>query len=435
MGAKFIVAAGMLVMAGLAGGCMGSSSSGPGPPPEGISEERLAAEERWIDEDGLLRVRSPWLVSEAQATRFRDIERAKGDPDKDYSLYNTTTDSRVKEEGVFFYREFIREKDLKMLGLHENLLGRPGPPLAGKADNNVLHWLDAEYIEAAPIQFDYRARLFPSASVSGAGKMGYLRQDATARVESAEAWIVAGPDVRYRRLDFFRRPTLPDTGERFPAQLSNFQAGMTFPWVLPPGIWNVTFGSASDRLFDSGDEVTADITWAIGSPLGGTDGVIFYVNWQNNRDWANRRPIPGAAYRYKQGNWFTLVAGFPDSAASWRPNEKFELSGSYSFPRTVSAEVAYRPCQAVRIYGGFDWSSQRYFRHGRSVERDRLWHVAKELSVGVRWDIDEHLFVDFSGGYAFDRFWFEGETYNDRDFNRIDVEDGPYLGFKLGLRF
>ena len=39
------------------------------------------------------------------------------------------------------------------------------------------------------------------------------------------------------------------------------------------------------------------------------------------------------------------------------------------------------------------------------------------------------------GGWAFDRFFFEGDRYEDRGFNRLEIADGPFLRIQLGVRF
>ena len=231
-----------------------------------------------------------------------------------------------------------------------------------------------------------------------------------------------------------QRPMLPNSGERFPDRLADMQLGVSVPWYAPLGLWNVTFGSASDRLFASPDEMTPDITWAVGMPQA-PDDAFFFINWQNNRDYRNRLLVPGFVYRHKQGNWFTLMTGFPVNAFSWRPVEKVELSASYEFPRTVYSELAYRPVKSVKLHAGFDWTNQRYFRYDRVNVRDRLWRVEKRLLAGVRWQPNETFFVDFGGGYSFDRFWFEGEDYEDRSYNRINVSDGPFVQLRVGLRF
>jgi len=45
------------------------------------------------------------------------------------------------------------------------------------------------------------------------------------------------------------------------------------------------------------------------------------------------------------------------------------------------------------------------------------------------------MWFDAGGGYAFRRFFFEGEDYGDRDDNRLIVGDGPFVSLRLGARF
>jgi hypothetical protein len=47
----------------------------------------------------------------------------------------------------------------------------------------------------------------------------------------------------------------------------------------------------------------------------------------------------------------------------------------------------------------------------------------------------KHVFLDLSGGYAFDRFWFEGEDYDDRSMDRINLADGPFVSAQIVARF
>jgi hypothetical protein len=43
--------------------------------------------------------------------------------------------------------------------------------------------------------------------------------------------------------------------------------------------------------------------------------------------------------------------------------------------------------------------------------------------------------AEVSGGYAFDRFYFEGDSYSDRNENRIDVDGGPFVVGRIMVRF
>ncbi len=436
MHARFALAAALSAALCLCAGCASSATYLGGGPPAEMTERDKAREAAWRDPEGRLRLRAPWMISQAGATRALRAEQAKTTEALEPALFGDSVYSYLKDEFWPFYREYNTPDDLKMLALHEKLRPKPGPPLAGKFDREALHWLDWEHVEAARFQADYRSRLYADADVQGqSADMGLAQQDLTVRGQTIEAWMVTSAFLKLRTIEFCSRPRLAHAGRKFPPRLTDLQVGFMFPWVLPPGIYNITVGSASDRPFASGDEITADVTWAYGTPQGGTESLLVYVNWQNNRDFLNRCPVPGGMYRYKQGNWFTLALGFPYNALAWRPTEKLELSASYEFPRTVFAQIACRPCKPLKVHAGFDWTNQRYYRHDRRHVRDRLWFDEKRLTLGVRWDVNDQLYLDVCGGYAFDRFWFEGQTYEDRDYNRTNIADGPFIGLQLGARF
>jgi hypothetical protein len=54
--------------------------------------------------------------------------------------------------------------------------------------------------------------------------------------------------------------------------------------------------------------------------------------------------------------------------------------------------------------------------------------------VGIQFDL-RHIGVEVTGGYAFNRFYFEGEGYSDRFDNRFDVGAAPFIVGKLNARF
>jgi hypothetical protein len=330
-----------------------------------------------------------------------------------------------KDEAPHYATE--RGKDLYWLA--HLLRGDPGPEMPHRFDTEVYHWLDWERLGNGRPSLEYASAWYPSAVTDQPGQdFGLVRQNFVAHIDPILASF-----VRLSDLQVLGQPRLPQTGGRLPSNLSNMQAGFAIP---VPGFWslaNVTFGSASDRPFGSADEMTMDVTWFTGEMQGPGWGA--YINWQNNRDYLNGLPIPGFVYRYKQGNWFTWVAGFPDNAIAWRPVEWLELSGEYTFPRTVRTEIGVRPIREIKLFSGFDWTHDSFFRHDRQDKDDRLWYFEKTVGGGVRWEHENWLFLELKGGWAFDRFWFEGQRYEDRSFNRINVADGPFLGLTFGVRF
>ena len=140
------------------------------------------------------------------------------------------------------------------------------------------------------------------------------------------------------------------------------------------------------------------------------------------------------AYDYRPDKRLRVLAGVPMSMLRWMPTDRLALEASYFIPRTIHAKVSFDLVEALQLYAGFDWSSQRYFRHDRAIMTTNCSIFQKQIAIGARWDLHENVWLDLCGGWAFDRFWFEGEDYGDRGNNRLDLGDGPMIKFQLGLR-
>ncbi len=100
----------------------------------------------------------------------------------------------------------------------------------------------------------------------------------------------------------------------------------------------------------------------------------------------------------------------------------------------VRARVTWQIFQPLWAYVGFDWDHDHYYRSDRDDKDDKIFYYEKRLTAGARFDL-RHIGFEVYGGYAFDRFYFEGEKYSDRDANRIDVGAGPFIAGKLSVRF
>ena len=64
-----------------------------------------------------------------------------------------------------------------------------------------------------------------------------------------------------------------------------------------------------------------------------------------------------------------------------------------------------------------------------------MWYYEKRGALGIRWQPRRNIAINATGGYAFDRFWFEGETYRDRMHNRIKLDPGPFASIRLEFVF
>jgi hypothetical protein len=102
---------------------------------------------------------------------------------------------------------------------------------------------------------------------------------------------------------------------------------------------------------------------------------------------------------------------------------------------SVHAKATYKLMPRLCIYTAFDWSNEGYLLADRPNPRDRLFYYEKRLSGGVKYLWSEHVSLDLATGYDFDRFWFEGQHYSDRHFNRLDVDSGVFVSFRVQARW
>lgn len=248
-------------------------------------------------------------------------------------------------------------------------------------------------------------------------------------------WALFG---RLEELDIDTRALLPTTGEAFPDALWDLGLGtaarrrLDNGWILGGAL---QVGSPSDRPFASLDEVTLSADAFLRVPWSTAWAGIALLNYSTGREFAPELPLPGFALAYEPDRQLSVLAGIPFSSIRWAPTGGLELTAAYLLLRTVRAQVSLRLLEPLRVFAGFDWESQRFFRHDRQRDEDRLTAYEKRIGGGLRWDPTPRLFAEASGGYAFDRFWFEGEKYRDRDVNRLELGDGPYLQLRLGVRF
>jgi hypothetical protein len=239
-------------------------------------------------------------------------------------------------------------------------------------------------------------------------------------------------------MDIDTRATFPRSGAEVPEHLWDVSLGAGYRQKLDNGHiigGTLSIGSASDKPFASIEEVTATANLVYRIPAGQNDAWLLFLNWSNDRDFLPYLPLPGGGYLWQPNKQLTVLAGVPFSMVRWRPLEKLQLSARYAVLRNVHAKISYDLTEQVSVYGGFDWSPRVFFRHDREDDDHRLHFYEHKVSTGVRWNISQHVYLDVSGGYAFNRFMFEDDDWDDRDENRIDIGDGPFAMIQLGLRF
>ncbi|MFW6145709.1 MAG: hypothetical protein ACOC7R_00080 [Planctomycetota bacterium] len=230
---------------------------------------------------------------------------------------------------------------------------------------------------------------------------------------------------------------LPDTGEDLPEALYDVQLGgqvrrrLANDWI---GGLFVAVGSASDKLFDTSDEYVFNAVAVLRSPEERPEGWILSLAISNQTSLLPYVPLPGAAYYIKRDS-LTAVLGLPASSLHWEPIDDWAVDLSYMLFHKAFAEVSWHPVEQLILFGQFRWDNDTWFRAGRADDDDRLFYYEKRAAAGLRYYHTRQIVFELSGGWAFDRFFFEGEDYGDRDQNRIDLGDGPFAAGNVRLRF
>jgi len=250
-----------------------------------------------------------------------------------------------------------------------------------------------------------------------------------------QVWVHGG--LRYQ--DIHTEAILPDTSQPFPEHLWNVIGGATYRHLFDEGSMiggSLSIGSASDQPFHSSRELVGSLTAFYRLALEGRDSWLFFLSYNNNRDYANSVPIPGIEYLYNPSREFHAMVGFPMESLDWKPTEDLAFRLSYSIIHNIHALIAYRLAEPVQLYTGFDWNTQSYLLVNRPDSKDRFYYDEKRVKSGVKLTLIHGLVLDLSGGYAFDRSYRESPRHLRDAFDRVDIASGLYalasIDFSLG---
>jgi hypothetical protein len=278
---------------------------------------------------------------------------------------------------------------------------------------------------------------FPSERVSNQPtNLGFLREDLFVSVpvysDGCDTWALS---FRGRNETFSTQAILPLSERRFPEDLwaLNFAATYAHRFdseVIVGGTLSV--GSASDKPFHSIDEMTLGVSAFAWIPSGERNAWLFSVAYSPTAE--INFPIPMVAYIYNPSDYLRINIGLPFQIM-YRPTEDLRLDFSYMLLRNVHAQATYRLCRPVSVFAAFDWENESYFLADRQNVNDRLFYYDKRLSAGLIFNVTRCFSVTLSGGYTFDRFYFEGAQYSDKNTNQVNVGDGPYLSLQGRLRW
>lgn len=228
---------------------------------------------------------------------------------------------------------------------------------------------------------------------------------------------------------------LPDSRIPFPGELWNVRLGANYMrkfdngWVGGGGIG---FGSASDEPFSSFDVLVLTANAYVRVPQGERDAWLFSLFYSPMSEiWF---PIPGVAYQWQPNEAFKASIGLPFSL-NYQPTERVAFEASYVPVRNIKTRASYAILDSLKAYAGYVWSNRIYFLADRRDDDERFFAYEQRVASGLEWTVTDLVTVDLSGGYAFDRFYFQGNNFDDRHQDRVDLEDGPFVAGQVQARW
>jgi hypothetical protein len=313
------------------------------------------------------------------------------------------------------------------------------PPKTGWARNGLSGWfreLRGEAKVRVGVGTDYSPRRDVKGQEGGFGWTGYEAGFFLPFLQDGdEEWSLTG-GVSLR--DISSPVLLPDSNVYFPGELWDLDLGFLHRRRLP-NRWtlglNLSLSSPSDEPFAGWDETSLMLNGFLEIPDGARNAWVVFLNYSANREFLPHVPIPGGGYLFAPSRNFTALAGVPLVFLNYRPFSRLSLRASYFPIHSVSAEAELECQKNLTVFGEFRWVNERYFRSGREDRRDRLFWYEKKLQIGVKISPKRGFELVVAGAYAFDRFFFEGDGYEDRLDNRIDIADGFSFNTRVRASF
>jgi hypothetical protein len=326
---------------------------------------------------------------------------------------------------------------LSALALTALVLGTAEPVVA---QAELLQWVDPTLGKMMG-RGDYRVTFYSDERVENQNTRLDLTQHnvtlVTPLFQNSTDELAMSARLRYQ--DYDTEARLPDSGQRLPNELWDARAGLSYrhkfanAWILGGSL---TVGSASDKPFHSEDELVVRAAALLRVPSGERNAWLYSLTYANDVEIFGMRhvPIPGVGYLYAPSETFKAVIGFPFSSVEYKPFDRLTLEASYFPVRTVRARATYAIFRPLRIFLGFDADHDSYYLAGRGDKDDQLFYYEKRITAGMRFDL-RHVGIEVTGGYVFDRFYFEGERYSERNENRFNVGAGTFVAARLGFRW
>ncbi|MFH1060786.1 MAG: hypothetical protein V1797_19160 [Pseudomonadota bacterium] len=309
---------------------------------------------------------------------------------------------------------------------------------ATAAPLNLGAWLSPE-VGHLDARLSYNAEFHPDREIKGQkADLGYTLHEFKA---FAPAWQKPGRELALGVGAEFMPLT---SGGRFPSgralpdELWNLSASAIYRQKLDNG-WIaggfLRIDSASDKPFRSESESGFNASLFLRLPASGKNAWLLLLNYDYNRDFLGGSPIPGAAYWYEPNDQLQALIGLPLANVRYRPLKDLTLTGAYIVPTTLYTRASYRLARPFSVFLGYEMFNDRWWLADRTREENRLFYYQKRGLAGFDYILARGLRLEVMGGYSFDRLMFMGENWGDRDQERVDIADGPFVSGQLSYRF
>jgi len=194
----------------------------------------------------------------------------------------------------------------------------------------------------------------------------------------------------------------------------------------------IRIGSASDKLFDTGDEAHLRSLFLLRVPHTKYTSWVFMANINTDGDF----PVfPGIGYAFPLSRRAYALVGFPIIAAGGQITDKLSFSFSYFPALNIVARVEYAATEEWIVYAGFTSWARFFSRAKRDDEDDRIRLQDSRAFFGGTVQLTKRLSLDGKVGYVFDREFGEGDDFDERKDNNIRLDDAGFVSVGLQLRF
>jgi hypothetical protein len=224
---------------------------------------------------------------------------------------------------------------------------------------------------------------------------------------------------------------LPFSTVPFPHTLWDARLGVSYRHLFDNG-WvigtSINVGSASDKPFHSINEITEGVSAFLRIPQGEKNAWLFSISYSPTAQL--RFPIPMVAYIWWPSDYFRAQIGLP-LQIMYRPTEDITIEASYMLLTSVRGQVIYRIAPQFRLHAGYDFSNEGFFLAERQDSQERFFSYEQRVSAGAQYTFNRHASLDFSAGYVFGRYYFEGRNLSASNGSRVDIGDGYFLALRF----